>query len=119
MHMRMVDEIAGPGVQDTDQTDLTTDQARISGQFLDCLRGGVEEQVVDQFLVTISQVAELGRQGQPLFGLLMLALGTMTVATRMVTVTGFTAGSTAIDLSSQIFSTAMLNRAYGGPLGRQ
>ena len=136
MHMRVVDEIMGPGLQDTDQTDLTTDQAWISGQFLDRLRGSVKEQVVDQFLVTIGQVAEFGGQregqqeigdgqqqfllqGQPLFGLLLLTLGTMTVTTGVVTVIGFATRSTAIDLSSQIFSTAMLNGAHGGPLGRQ
>ncbi len=37
MHMRVVDEITGPGLQYTDQTYLTTDQAWISGQFLDRL----------------------------------------------------------------------------------
>jgi len=37
----------------------------------------------------------------------------------MVTVTGFTAGITAIDLSSQIFSTTMLDGAHGCPMGRQ
>jgi len=136
MHMRVVDEITGPSVQDTDQTDLATDQAWISGQFLDRLRGSVEEQVVDQFLVTKCQVAEFGGQcegqqeigsgqqqfllqGQPLFGLLLLTLGTMPVTAGVVAVTGFATRSTAIDLSSQIFSTAMLNGAHGGPLGRQ
>ena len=66
VHMWVVNEITGPGLQDTDQTDLTTDQAWIFGQLLDRLRGSVEEQVIDQSLVTKCQVTEFGgqREGQ-------------------------------------------------------
>ena len=34
MNVRMVVEVAGPGVQDAQEADLTTDKAGVSGQLL-------------------------------------------------------------------------------------
>jgi hypothetical protein len=42
----MVEQIAGPGVQDAEQPDLPADEAGIGGQLLDGRGGTAEEQVV-------------------------------------------------------------------------
>ena len=49
----------------------------------------------------------------------LTTLGTMPVAAGMVTVAYFTACGTGKDLTTQIFSTTMLDGAHGGSLGRQ
>jgi hypothetical protein len=51
MDMWMKDQVAGPGVQDTHQTDLSADITRILCKFLSGFCGSLKEQGVEVFLM--------------------------------------------------------------------
>ena len=82
---------------------LPTHKTRVTSQVLHRRRRGAEEQVIDLFLVAPSHAPEFAGQGdrqqkvghrqkqvllllQPLLSLVVLALGTVAVATRMMLV---------------------------------
>ena len=129
MHVRMVEQVACPGVQHAHHPDLAAHKAWISGQLLGCLGRSAEEQVVDQLLVLAGEQAQFSGKGegqqevgdgqeqsllhfQPGLGLLVLALGAMAVAARVVAVADFPAGRTGKDLSTQRFCAAALDGAH-------
>ena len=64
MHMRMEEQVAGPGVQDAHQTDLSTDITRILRKFLSCFGGSLKEQRVEGLLISTHQRTQLSRQGE-------------------------------------------------------
>ena len=130
MHMGVVDQVAGPGVQYTHQPDLPTHKARVLGQLLGSLSRSAKEQVVEQFLVLAGDLAQFSgkresqqevRDGQeqsllgfqPVLGLLVLALGAMAIAAGMITVAGFATGGARVNLSSQRFGAAALDGVHG------
>jgi hypothetical protein len=51
MHMRMKDQIAGPGVQDTHQTDLSADITRVKSELLGSLGRSLKEKGVESLLI--------------------------------------------------------------------
>jgi hypothetical protein len=57
--VRVVAEIASPGMEDADETHLSTDKARILRKVLDSGGRGTEEGVVEDFLVGASDLPEL------------------------------------------------------------
>ena len=57
MHMRMVEQVAGPGMQHADHSNLAAHKSWISGQFLGCLGRSAEEQAVDQLLILAGDLA--------------------------------------------------------------
>lgn len=59
--VRVEKQIARPGMQHTDQTNLPAHQAWIFGQALSSLSRSLEEQVVDQFLVAAGKLAKFSR----------------------------------------------------------
>ena len=110
MHVGMVGQLAGPGMQDAHQPDLATHKARIASELLGSLCGSPEQQVVNAFLVLAGKLAELCGEGEgqqevghgqqqfplqlePFFGLFVLALGTMAIACPGRTVQGGRNGS--------------------------
>jgi len=130
MHMGVVDQVACPGMQYTHQPDLPTHKARILGQLLGGLSRSAEKQVVDQLLVLAGEQAQFRgeresqqevRDGQeqsllhvqPVLGLLVLALGAVAIAARVITVAGFATGEARVNLSSQRFGAAALDSAHG------
>src|SRR2546427_11568473 len=64
MNVRMIDELAGPGVQHAQQADSAADEARVLGQFQQRRGGSAKEQVVDQLLITAGEGAQLFRGGE-------------------------------------------------------
>jgi len=60
----MIDQVAGPGVQDTDQTDLPADITRVKRKFLRRLSRSLKEQGVEFFLMSAYEIAQLSRQGE-------------------------------------------------------
>ena len=69
--MRMIDQVAGPGVQDTHQTDLAADITRVKRKFLRGFCRSLKEQGVEGFLIGAYQIAQLRgqREGQKEIGL--------------------------------------------------
>ena len=55
MNVGMISQGARPGMQDTDHPQLTANITGIPGECLGRLRGDAEEQVVGQYLVSLSQ----------------------------------------------------------------
>jgi hypothetical protein len=127
--MRMKDQVAGPGVQDTDQADLPADITRIKSEFLSSLGRSLKEQRVENFLIGAYQGTQLSRQSksqeeiwsiqeqillhlQPILSELMLTFGTMSVAAGVITVLKLMTGGTAKDLPAQLFGAAMLNSPH-------
>ena len=126
VQVRMVDQVAGPGMQDAHHPNLSTHKARITGKLLGGLCGSPKQQVVNALLVLAGDLAELGREGEgkqevgnrqeqfplqlePVFGSFLLAFGAVTVAAGVVAVTGFVTSSAVIDLPAQGFGAALLN----------
>jgi hypothetical protein len=62
VNVGMVGQVASPGMQDTDQAELSADKTRILGQKLGCLCRSMEEQVIDKSLVRAGEWAQ-GRWG--------------------------------------------------------
>jgi len=134
MDMRVIGQIAAPGMQDSHHSDLATDEAGVLGQFLSGCGGGFEKQVVDQALVAASDLVEPGGQGegeqevghgkeqtlllvQPVLPILVLAFRTVAVPAGVVAVLHPLAVGTAIDLSSQGFRPALLDGPHRLEMG--
>ena len=130
MHVGMVDELAGPGMQDAHHPNLATHKARIMGKLLGGLCGSPKQQVVHALLVLAGKLAKFSGEGEgqqeignrqqqfplqlePVFGSFLLAFGAMAVAAGVVAVTGFVTSWAVIDLSTQGFRAAALNGAHG------
>src|SRR6266508_3097671 len=64
VHVRMVVQLAGPGMQDTHHPNLATHKARIAGEVLGGLCGSPKQQVVNELLVLASNLAELGGEAE-------------------------------------------------------
>jgi hypothetical protein len=129
VHMRMIDQVAGPGVQDTDQPDLSADITRIKRKFLSSLGRSLKEQRIESLLIRTDQITQLSRQSesqeeiwnvqeqilldlQPILSLFMLTFGAMAIATGVITVLEFLTFFTTEHLSTQALSTAGLNRPH-------
>jgi len=126
----MVGQVASPGVQDTDQAKLSADKTRILSQGLCCSCGSTEEQVIDKRLVTAGDRAQGGGKGegeheirdgqqkillllQPFLSFVVLTLGAMTVAARVVAVLGLVALRAGVDLSTQGRCATALDGVHG------
>ena len=129
MHVGMVEQVAGPGVQHAYHANLPAHKAWIFCQLLGCPGGSAEEQVVDQLLVLAGNLAQFRwkREGQqevrdaqeqsllhfqPVLGLLVLAFGAVAVAAGVIAVADFTAGRADEDLPTQRLGAATLNGAH-------
>ena len=64
VNVRVVAEIASPGMEDADETHLPTDKTRILGQTLDSGGRGAEEGVVENFRVGTGDSSELAGEGE-------------------------------------------------------
>src|SRR6266508_5045614 len=103
VEVRMVRQVASPGLQNTDHPDLSAHPTRLVCQLLSGSRRRFEEQIIEQALVRASNLIKARGQGegeqevgdgqeqillsfQPGLCILILAFGTMAVAAGMVTV---------------------------------
>jgi len=103
MHVRMVAQVASPGVQHANHADSPAHEAWIPGQLLGRRSTGAEDQIVDGFLIPPRNLPQPLRQGegqqevgnrkpqlllpvQPSLRFFSLALGTMPVLARVVAV---------------------------------
>ena len=59
VHVGMVEQVAGPGMEYAHHPDLPAHKSWISGQFLGCLGRSTKEQVVDQLLIVAGELAQL------------------------------------------------------------
>ena len=108
MKMRMVLQLLPPGVQNGKVADPCAQMLRIGSYLQQCFRGGLKQDVVHDFFILQGQSCQDLRQRKhdvdirhrqelhrPLFhpfgSRFPLALGTMTVAARVVGVPGVTA----------------------------
>ena len=136
MNMRVISQVACPGMEHADQPDLPADETRVLGEFLGGLRRSLEQKAVEQALVAAGKLTQLRREREgehevrcveqqaalefkPILGLLMLALGTMAVAAGVVAVTHFPATGTLKDLSTQGFGATLLDGTHGLAVRRQ
>ena len=136
MNVRVIGQVASPGVQDPHHSDLAADEAGVLSQFLSGCGGGFEKQVVDQALVAAGDFVEPGGQGegeqevghgkeqtfllvQPVLPILVLAFRTVAVAAGVVAVLHPLAVRTAIHLSSQSFRPALLNGPHRLEMGER
>jgi len=130
VHVGVIAELAGPGMQYSDQAQLSADEPWVLSQLLEGGSGSAEEQIVDCFLIAPGNRAQLGRQGesyqevmsgqeqvlllsQPLIGLLILALGTVAVLAGVVTVALRLALLTEIELAAATLGAAAFNVLHG------
>jgi hypothetical protein len=130
VNVGMVGQVASPGVQDADQTELSPDKTGVLGQMLCRSRRGLKEQVINKRLVTAGDWAQGGGQGegehevrdwqqkillflQPFLGFVVLTLGTVAVAAGMVAVLGLVTSGAGVDLPTQGGCAALLDGAHG------
>jgi len=116
-------------MQHADQANLPADKPRVARQLLSRFGRGPKEEMVDQGLLAARHGPEWAgqregehevRHGQlqvelsfePALGVLVLTLGAMAVATRVVEVLGFAAVGTGIDVPAQRRGAALLNRPH-------
>ena len=109
-----------------DHANLTTHKAGVQRQLLQRRSGAAQEQVVDRPLMSPRQGTQRRRQRegdeevrhgqqqrpllrQPGLGSILLALGTVPVAARMVAVPGFVTRGTVVDLTPQRRGSALLD----------
>ena len=135
MDVRMVGQVASPGVQYPHHSNLAAHPTRLVCQLLRRRSRCFEEQItlapapsagVEQALVRASDFIKGGRQGegeqevgdgqeqillsfQPALAILMLAFGTMAIAAGMVTVLQLLTVRAAIDLPTQGLGAALFN----------
>ncbi len=117
VNVRVVAQVARPGLQHTDHPDLPTQKARIGGELLQGRRRTPEEEGVDATLLLASELAKLGWEGEdhqevghrqaqflllgvPVLGLPMLTGRTVTIATRVIVVTGGGTVRTGVDMAA-------------------
>jgi len=129
VNVRMVGQVASPGVQDTDQTELSPDKTGVLGQMLCRICRGLKEQVIDKRLVTAGDWAQGGGQGecehevrdwqqkillflQPFLGYVILAFWTVAVATGMVAELKLVALRAGVELATQSWCVALLDGAH-------
>ena len=62
--MRVRLESLVPGVQDAEETDLSAEALRVTGDLKQCLGAGLEQQGVDLAIVCKRQRGQLARQGK-------------------------------------------------------
>ena len=136
MDMRMVVQIAPPGVKYAHHADLSTNIARVPSQILQRGSRGAKEGIVDRFLIAASDPMQAGWQGesdhevrrrqqqlllleQPLLPQVMLTLGTVPVLAGMVLIVGFIASSTMINMPTQIDCPTLSNISHCPPVTGQ
>ena len=123
-------------MQNADQAERAADETRIPRQLLGGFRRSAKEHIIHELLVTARERAELAgqREGdqevghgqlqfvlllEPTLGVLVLALGAMTVATRVILVDGLVAVRAGVDVPTQGGRAAAFNRAHGPEVARQ
>ncbi len=126
----MVGQVASPGMQDTDQAELSADKTGILSQKLCRSCRSTKEQVIDKRLMTASEWAQGGGDGegehevrdwqqeillflQPILGFVVLAFWTVAIAAGVVAVLGLVALWAGEDLPTQGRGAALLNGAHG------
>jgi len=126
--VRVISQVAPPGMQDAQHADLASHEAWISSQFLGGCCGSLEEHIVDQALMAASDFIETRRNResqeevghrqqhvllllQPLLAILVLAFGAAAVATGVIAVAHLLALRTDVDLPSQ----SRCPTAFNGP----
>ncbi len=140
VNVRMVRQVASPGMQHPHHPDLAANPAWLLCQLLGGCCGCFEEQVVEQALVRTGHFVEARRQRegqqeirymqeqallpfQPDLCVLRLAFGTVAVATRVVAILQLLTTGTAVDLSAQsrraalFYSPHRLEVGAGHPAG--
>lgn len=133
VNVRMVGEVASPGVQNADQTELSADKTGVLCQKLCCSCRGLKEQVIDKRLVTAGEWAQGSRDGegehevrdgqqkillflQPFLSFVVLTFRTVTVAAGVIAVLGLVALRAGVDLSTQSWCAALLDGAHNSPV---
>lgn len=126
----MVEQVARPGMEHTDHPDTASDEAWIQGQYLQRLCGGAKQDVVETFLVAACQGSQgIGeRKGdhkvrerqqetrvvvQPCFGLVILALGTVSILAGVVAVMVLLTWRTVKELAAKSLGATLLDVPYG------
>jgi hypothetical protein len=64
MNVRMVEELAGPGVEYADHAQTSSDEPWVLGQLLQSCGGSAKEQIVDRLLMAASQRPQLLGQSE-------------------------------------------------------
>src|SRR3954464_10263216 len=124
--MRVVQHCPGPGMQYSHQSRLGAQPLWIGAEFLNACGRSIEQEPVQELLMGAGQRAQLRRQResqqkigtrqqaatllfQPSLGLLAMALGTVPVPARVITVLQPATVRAAIDLSTQCRRAALLD----------
>jgi hypothetical protein len=135
MHVRMVQQILPPRVQDRDETDLRAQVFRVGGNRAQRRGAGAKQQIVEHLLVLVRErgnglrkredhmeILDLGQQfSLPVFEPLRagerLALGTMAIATRVVGDPLMAARVALLDMTAERGGATQLDGAHRAPLG--
>ena len=137
MNVRMVQEILSPRVQHTEKTDLRAEMLRVGGDPAQRLRRRTEQNIVDDNLVLECDGGDQLRHGEhdmevghveqfrlpviePLGACETLALGAVSVTTRVVSDTLMPAIAAPLDVTAESGGAATLDRGHGAaPRTRQ
>jgi len=136
MQMGMVKQILAPGVKDRKEADFSAEMFRIGGDRQQRLGGGTEENVVDGALVLQGNVGNLVGNGKydvkirglqdlglavldPFGARQGLALGTVTIRTRVKPDALVAAPLTHLDVAAESGGAAQLNRGHDSTLSRR
>ncbi len=134
--MRVVGQISPPGVQNSHHANLPSYVFWIQRQSLGSCRGGAEEDVVEQKLVTASQDSQFIWQGesqqevgygkqvvllffQPFLTFPILAFRAVPVAAGMILVLDLVTFRAGVDMPTQGFCTAAFHIPHGLPVTGQ
>ena len=134
--MRMVDELLGPGVQNSKDANGRSDEAGIASQLDDRLGRCLDQQRVAIFLVAAQRVPQLLRhgdgdmkvgtgqhlclaRGEPALRLISMAFGTAPVLAGMVGVDLGAAMIAAPQVSAERFGATRKHVGDGAPVRRQ
>lgn len=131
MKMEMIPELAAPGVEDAEKTDLGAEMLGVTTELQECFRCRIKEKIVNFLPIVFSDRQELVRQGKnnmiignqqqvgqpgldPLAPGYSLAFGAMTVATGVVGMFFMPAGGADIDMVTK-FPLCGIARCHASP----
>jgi len=136
MDMRMVGQIACPAMQHSHPAYLASNETRVAGQLLGGLRRGTEQRVIEEFLVSAGEEAQLCWKGEgqqkvghwqeqfllqvePFLRLFLLAFWAVTIAAGIITESDLATSGASVNLASQGLCAALLNSPHSLAMTRQ
>jgi len=136
VHMGVVAKVAGPGLQDSEDSEGASDVFGIGSEFLQGLLGSLVEQVVEGFLIAADLATQARRQGEgghevgdgqkefslltdPAVDQVVLALGTVAVFAGVILVVFLVALRAEVEVAAEGLGATSADVLYSPPVAGQ